>query len=232
MMINRCWAMPNKWTFKIKPIAELLKRYVGSGDNWIDPFAGMNSPAEITNDLNPKAKAKFHMRAIDFVKQLNGEYDGILFDPPYSGRQVKECYNDLHIDVQRDDTNAFFYWSVKRAVANKIKIGGLAISFGWNSNGFGKKLGFEIIEVLLVPHGSNHNDTIITIEKKVSTASPITSATPTLAEPKEFNMGLEVPTSSPPKLSPTEITSPNPNIKSNSDGGFPAGFNSVEVGRN
>lgn len=30
-----------------------------------------------------------------------------------------------------------------------------------------------------------------------------------------FNMGLEVPTSSSPKLSPTEITSPNPNIKSN-----------------
>ena len=30
---------------------------------------------------------------------------------------------------------------------------------------------------------------------------------------EEFNMGLEVPTSSPPKLSPTEITSPNPNLK-------------------
>ena len=32
---------------------------------------------------------------------------------------------------------------------------------------------------------------------------------------EEFNMGLKVPTSSPPKLSPTEITSPNPNIKCN-----------------
>jgi len=35
---------------------------------------------------------------------------------------------------------------------------------------------------------------------------------------EEFNMGLKVPTSSPPKLSPTEITSPNPNIKLNSGG--------------
>ena len=35
---------------------------------------------------------------------------------------------------------------------------------------------------------------------------------------KEFAYGS-------PKLSPTEITSPNPNIKSNSDGGFPVGFN-------
>lgn len=127
----------------------------------------MYSPAEFTNDLNPKANAKFHIKAIDFVKQIEGEYEGILFDPPYSGRQVKECYNDLHITVQRDDTNAFFYWSVKRAIAPKIKVGGFAISFGWNSGGFGKKLGFDIIEILLVAHGGSHNDTIVTVEKKI-----------------------------------------------------------------
>ncbi len=59
-IINRFWAMPNKWTFQIKPIAELLTRYVGDGKGWIDPFAGMYSPAEITNDLNPEMKALFH----------------------------------------------------------------------------------------------------------------------------------------------------------------------------
>jgi len=165
MKIERIWSMPNKWTFTIKPIKDLLEKHnVEKG--WVDPFAGMNSPAEFTNDLNPKANAKFHMKALDFVKQLEGKYEGILFDPPYSGRQVKECYNDLHINVQRDDTNAFFYWSVKRAIADKIKIGGTAISFGWNSGGFGKKLGFDIIEILLIAHGGSHNDTIVTIEKK------------------------------------------------------------------
>ena len=51
MKMNRVWAMPNKWTFKIPPIAELLARYVGDGKGWIDPFAGMYSPAEFTNDL-------------------------------------------------------------------------------------------------------------------------------------------------------------------------------------
>ena len=29
MQIDRIWAMPNKWTFSIKPIAELLKQEVG-----------------------------------------------------------------------------------------------------------------------------------------------------------------------------------------------------------
>ena len=53
----------------------------------------------------------------------------------------------------------------------------------------------------------------------------------TSARKKGFNMGLEVPKSkiSSPKLSPTEITSPNPNIKSNSDGGLPAGCYSTEA---
>jgi len=81
MKIERKWAMPNKWTFTIKPIKELLNKYVKNGKNWIDPFAGMNSPAEFTNDLNPNTNTVFHLKAIDFVKQSNDEYEGILFDP-------------------------------------------------------------------------------------------------------------------------------------------------------
>ena len=45
----------------------------------------------------------------------------------------------------------------------------MVISCGWNSCGFGKKLGFEIVEILLVCHGRTHNDTIVTVEKKIQT---------------------------------------------------------------
>jgi hypothetical protein len=168
MIINRTWAMPNKWTFKIKPIKEILEKYdVGIG--WVDPFAGDNSPAEFTNDLNPKRKAKEHKEAIDFCSELNNYpiYEGVLFDPPYSGRQVKECYSELGIPISTNHTNSNFYWKVKREMAPRIRIGGKAICCGWNSNGFGKKYGFELIEVLLVAHGSSHNDTIVTVERKL-----------------------------------------------------------------
>jgi len=40
---------------------------------------------------------------------------------------------------------------------------------GWDSNGFGKNRGFELIELLLVCHGGRHNDTIVTVERKVNT---------------------------------------------------------------
>ena len=84
MIINRVWAMPSKHTFTIKPIAELLARYVGDGKGWVDPFAGENSPAEITNDIDPQHKATQHLEATDFARGLNGNVQGILFDPPYS----------------------------------------------------------------------------------------------------------------------------------------------------
>lgn len=48
----------------------------------------------------------------------------------------------------------------------KSKKDGVVITCGWNSSGIGKVNGFRIVEILLVPHGGWHNDTIITVEKK------------------------------------------------------------------
>jgi len=168
MIINRVWAMPNKWTFTIKPIAELLARYVGDGKGWIDPFAGENSPAEITNDLNPNSPATFHLDAGDFLEQLNGNgYNGILFDPPYSLRQVKEIYGSIGKPVTGLELN---FGNLRYAIEQLIIPGGTAISFGWNSTGIGKTRGFEIIEILLVSHGRAHNDTIVTVERKIQSS--------------------------------------------------------------
>lgn len=157
--------MPSKHTFQIKPITELLNRYCGNGKNWVDPFAGENSMAEITNDMNPDKPTTFHLHAKEFAEQLNGTYEGVLFDPPYSLRQVKECYDKIGVKLFQEDTQRFPQ-NVKEFIAPKIKLGGTAITFGWNSQGFGKNLGFEMIEILLVPHGKGHNDTIVTVEKK------------------------------------------------------------------
>lgn len=160
--------MPNKFTFQIKPIKELLRRYVGDGVGWIDPFAGESSPAEITNDINPLRKAKYHKHAVDFVNELAGlEFTGVLFDPPYSLRQVKECYDNIGIDMSFEDSK-MFPTNVKNLLSPKIKSGGYVISCGWDSTGFGKNRGFELIELLLVCHGGRHNDTIITVERKMN----------------------------------------------------------------
>ena len=168
MKIERKWAMPDKWTFRIKPIAELLSKYVGDGKGWIDPFAGKNSPAEITNDLNPEMPTKYHLEAIDFLQQLKRkDYSGGLYDPPYSLRQIMECYEGIGHQVDKKWATTKFYSEAKTYLADKIKSGGIVISFGWNSIGMGKNRGFKIIEILLVCHGRLHNDTICVVEQKI-----------------------------------------------------------------
>lgn len=167
--INRARAQPSAWTFTIKPIAELLSRYVDNeGKGWIDPFAGNNSPAEFTNDQHPDRKATYHMDATEFCTTVPGPFNGVIFDPPYSYRQVSEHYKSIGMKVRSIDTSANYYNRVMNAVCDKIRLGGYAISCGWNSNAFGPNRGFEIVEILLVAHGQHHNDTIVTVERKVS----------------------------------------------------------------
>lgn len=108
------------------------------------------------------------MDAIDFIKKFKNEsVDFILFDPPYSPRQVSESYKKLGKTVNRETTQTTYWSNLKKEIARVLKKDGGVISFGWNSGGIGKTLGFEIKEILIVAHGGWHNDTICTFEKKV-----------------------------------------------------------------
>jgi hypothetical protein len=166
MIINRIWEMPNKWTFQMQCVQSLLLKY-NVGKNWIDPFSGMTSPAEIRNDLNLDSPAEYHLKADDFISQLKSKYTGVLFDPPYSLRQVKECYESHGIKFTQWDTQESIRWNTLRdSISEKILPAGYCINFGWNSSGMGLSRGFNIIEILLICHGGAHNDTIITVEQK------------------------------------------------------------------
>ncbi len=153
MKIERKWAMPNKRTFEIKPIKELIKKHKNNGDLILDPF-----PFEYKID------------ATDFMKKLEDNvFDLGLLDPPYSPRQLKECYKGKG----EYDTKSSTWSNWKNLMAKKIKKGGKVISFGWNTGGLGMRRGFKIIEILLVPHGGQHNDTICVVEVKILTKSEV-----------------------------------------------------------
>ena len=164
MIINRVWSMPSRWTFTIKPIAELLARYVGDGKGWIDPFAGENSPAEITNDIEGRG-AKFSLDALEFlVSTETYTVSGVLFDPPYS---VEQCLRRYTPKFNGTAGRAEYWGKCKDEISRIIEPGGMSISFCWDSCGIGVGRGFEIVEILLVCHGACHNDTIVTVERKV-----------------------------------------------------------------
>lgn len=164
--MERIWAMPNKNTFEIKPIKDLIIQEMEAG-LWIDPFANRNRIANITNDLNPEFGTDYNLDALDFLKLFDDDsVDGVLYDPPYSPRQVSECYKDFGYNVTWDTTKATFWSKHKAEITRIVKKGGKVITFGWNSGGIGKTNGFVISRILLVPHGGWHNDTICTVEIK------------------------------------------------------------------
>lgn len=168
MKIERKWAMPNKNTFSIKPIKELLEEEVDRNKKWVDPFANNSKVATITNDLNTDFDTDYHMDALEFLKMFEtGSVDGVLFDAPYSPRQLSECYKDIGISLTQKTTQSSFWGDIKKEIGRITKIGGKVITFGWNSGGVGKSNGFEIESILLVPHGGWHNDTIVVVERKI-----------------------------------------------------------------
>jgi hypothetical protein len=105
-----------------------------------------------------------------FLKGLvvteSGAFDGALYDPPYSNEQYRLSYREAGKPVNTAVFNAHYNAEIKNEMARLIKKGGKAICFGWNSTGLGKGRGFELTRVLLVCHGRQHNDTIVTVEVK------------------------------------------------------------------
>jgi hypothetical protein len=171
MKINRIWAMPNSLTFTIKPIKELIYRYVFKDAIIIDPWSNNSKIGTVRNDLNPEMDTHFHLDALEFLKlQADNSSDIVLYDPPYSISQATEMYKSFGKDKLEVHVSNMGYWGLcKNEVARILKPNGICIICGWSSNGIGISRSFEMIEILLVPHGGSKNDTIVTVERKLNT---------------------------------------------------------------
>lgn len=161
MKIERAWAMPSRWTFSIPPIAAWIAKRLENASVIVDPFCGESILATHRNDSSTG------IEAVEWLTNLKVHGDVVLFDPPYPPRQITECYAANGKKATMLDTSARFYASAKDAIAQRCKVGGKALSFGWNSGGLGMKRGFKIRSILMVAHGDAHNDTICVEEERV-----------------------------------------------------------------
>lgn len=166
--ISKTWAMPSKNTFSIKPVKDLINKYLKTGLLSIDAFANNSKIATITNDIDVNYCTDYNLDALEFYKLFkDNSVDVVLYDPPFSPRQVSEVYRKFNKTVNFETTSSKYWRLQKDEIARILKPNGICISSAWNSNGIGKCRNFRQIEILLISHGGNHNDTIITVEKKV-----------------------------------------------------------------
>ncbi len=175
-LYKRVWAMPNKYTFEIPPIRKFILSHIEDAARVnrtddinvnasliiVDPFCGNSTIGTLRNDIR--------ISGIDseiwLHKIASCSADIVLFDPVYSPRQKKECYDDIGMDVT--DTTSGYWKRLRDEIQRITKPYGRCLSFGWNSVGIGKNRGFEFIPFgLMVSHGGNHNDTICTAEYKI-----------------------------------------------------------------
>lgn len=167
---SRVWAMPSGDTFSVPPIGDFVRRYLAAAKVSIDPFARNKAWATHTNDLNPETTAQHHMDAEKFLLMLGSQgvkADLIIFDPPYSPRQISECYKSVGMEVGMKETqSALLYQRVRDAIVPVCTPDAVVLSFGWNSVGMGKRHDFEQTEIMLCCHGGAHNDTICLAERR------------------------------------------------------------------
>jgi len=169
MRMTRVWAMPNGETFDIPPIGDFVRHFIEKSTVSIDPFSRNKRWAAYTNDLNPNTEAQHHMECEEFLSMLVDEgvkADLMILDPPYSPRQVKECYDSIGLKMAQEDAMGGAARKRRRELINKI-IGkdGIVLTFGWDTNGMGGNE-WQIEEIMLVAHGSDHNDTICMAERR------------------------------------------------------------------
>tara|TARA_R100000664_G_scaffold5382_1_gene10261 strand:+ start:402 stop:860 length:459 start_codon:yes stop_codon:yes gene_type:complete len=146
MIIKYAKSKPNKETFQIPPIKKLMRKYVGLAYLDVFPYP-------------------FDMDALAMLKTFeNNSIQHLVLDPPYSERQLKESYKVKGgFSIQGKPK----YWAdIKNEVMRVCKVGGIVITMGWNSVGMGASRNFQKKEILLVCHGAQHNDTIVTVERK------------------------------------------------------------------
>lgn len=132
----------------------------------IDPFARNCEWADITNDLNEKTKAQYHLDAKDFLELLLKKYGEnsvkcLIFDPPFSNSQYKkyekECEEELtNIYAQPGKVPELFQIAQKL-----IKPGGIIVKLGYNSTR--PIFDYECKYLSITNFGGNRNDVILSI---------------------------------------------------------------------
>ena len=159
------WSIPNRCTFKIKPIRALLDRYIRPSDVIVDPMCRESLIGTYRNDIDPKAPGAItHMDAVAFLDDLLAKgiaADVVLWDPPFSVNQARKY-------GRKDETPHSFNvlrHECRNRIARLVRPGGLVICLAFHGNGL-ERPGFETIERLNVTHGGFSYDTIVVVQRR------------------------------------------------------------------
>ena len=123
--------------------------------------------------MNPAFETDYNLEFQEFAKVMaacGAEFDLILFDPPYSLRQLKEHYDGIGSKMALWQSQNMWKEG-KDFLARQVRAGGYVISLGWTTSGFGKKRGFKKVAVHVFEQAAREDRyaLLVTVEQKVQT---------------------------------------------------------------
>ena len=128
-----------------------------------DPFARNCQWAQPwTNDINIDTKAKWHLDAEEFLREISDERFAImLLDPPFSDRMSKDKYQSSGNLYASDSAKML---RIQKLAGNLVVPGGFIIKAGYNTNK--PHNCFDLVEVRIVAMGNCRNDVLFSVWQK------------------------------------------------------------------
>jgi len=140
-----------RYTFRAKKVLAHVQSIIQPEWRILNLFAGQYrlgcGAEEIRVDSSNEFEPDFHMTADEFLQSEHntGDYDAIIWDPPWNERKSKEFYDGRYVGK---------FTRLKNATVASLKPGGIIISCGYEITNFGKVRGMELVSVAVVnPHG-------------------------------------------------------------------------------
>ncbi len=169
--------------FSIPKIRSLLNKYIRHAHNAygkagfraVDPFARNSFTIQdhnfLTNDLNPEFDTDHNLEFNDFgvlMETLGKRFQLVLFDPPYNLTLLKKHYDGIGKELKQWQTHAMWKRG-KDALARCVTHGGIVVSFGYNTKGFGHRRGFEKIAIYNFECHAREDqyNLLVTVEQKL-----------------------------------------------------------------
>jgi hypothetical protein len=147
----------HRYTFSVRPIREWVEAHCEG--KVLNLFAGQTelSVNETRNDIDPNMPAHYHLDALAFLRNWQGDpFDTILLDPPYAFRKSMELYKGNICSPFRQ---------LKDEIPHALSPGGIVITFGYHSVVMGRQRGFITERIALFSHGGAIHDTIAAVER-------------------------------------------------------------------
>ena len=134
----------------------------------LDPFARDCEWADITNDLNPDTKAKYHLDAKDFLQLMLDEHGTnsvkcLIFDPPFSTSQYKKYEKESPLELVNIYATPGKVNEIFEIARKLIQPGGIIIKLGYNTTR--PILDYQLTYLSTTNFGANRNDVLTTIWK-------------------------------------------------------------------